>query len=87
MSNLVLNTYVKNHINEINWKNFTVEKYDSESQTFKISFSDYNDIAIIKVPLAEAISFKDNQSKLKIINQNYIIQNDVWAGCCYPLPQ
>ncbi|MGE0077115.1 MAG: caspase family protein [Bacteroidales bacterium] len=71
--------YKKIHMEEVKGKGFTLDKYDAESQTFKMTSAESGDVAIVSVPLADAPSFKDNQAKLKISKQNYIIQNNNWA--------
>ena len=74
-----LEKFKKKHIEEAKLNYFTLEKYDSESQTFKINYSATGDVAIVKVPLSEAPAFKENQSKLKLSKANFIIQNDAWV--------
>lgn len=71
--------YKKIHMEEVKGKGFTLDKYDAESQTFKMTSTESGDVAIVSVPLAEAPSFKENQAKLKISKQNYIIQNNNWT--------
>ena len=78
LTNKATEQYKKIHMEEVKGKGFTLEKYDAESQAFKMT-STLGDVAIVNVPLAEAPSFKDNQEKLKISKQNYIIQNNAWV--------
>lgn len=79
LTNRALETYKNAHREEIDWKGFTVEKYDAESQSFKITNTSSGDIAVVKVPIAEAPAFKENQAKLVFSNQNFILQKDAWV--------
>lgn len=79
LTNRALESYKNAHREGINWKGFTVEKYDAESQSFKITNTSSGDIAVVKVPIAEAPIFKENQAKLEFSNQNFILQKDSWV--------
>ncbi len=78
LTNKATEQYRKIHMEEVKGNGFTLDKYDAESQAFKMT-STIGDVAIVNVPLAEAPSFKENQAKLKISKQNYIIQNSNWT--------
>ncbi|BDX36992.1 hypothetical protein CYCD_03470 [Tenuifilaceae bacterium CYCD] len=78
LTNKATERYRKIHMEEVKGNGFTLDKYDAESQAFKMT-STIGDVAIVNVPLAEAPSFKENQGKLKMSKQNYIIQNNAWV--------
>lgn len=78
LTNKATERYRKIHMEEVKGNGFTLDKYDAESQAFKMK-STIGDVAIVNVPLAEAPSFKENQGKLKVSKQNYIIQNNTWV--------
>ncbi len=70
---------MQEHIERINFKNYTVSSYDADAQSYKITL-DLAGEFILPVPLAnkEAVKFKENQNNLSFSNPNFAIQNNNW---------
>ena len=73
----VTNKLKDEFIQKINWNNIQIGKYDADAQTFSIMVESLNAI-IIKIPLSDAPTFKQNFQKYKITYKDLVITNDSW---------
>ncbi len=69
--------YQKDYVNRINWKNVSISNYDADNETFKLTFPSVAEI-VVKIPYANAVSFKQNFSLLRIENPEFKLVNGQW---------
>jgi len=73
----VISQMKNNILQKINWKMAIISKYDSEGQSFMITYGDIYSI-IIKVPIADAPTFKTNFQSYIISKKDMVISNEKW---------
>jgi hypothetical protein len=72
-----MNVFQQDYIGQIDWKESRISRYDPNSQTFKISIPNLQEI-ILKVSIDNAQSFKENWIKVIFKNQKFVLVDGIW---------
>jgi len=72
-----MNTFQQDYANLIDWNKSTINRYDPNSQTFKINIPNLDTI-IVSVPIEKARKFKENWSNKTFKNQKFVLVDGNW---------
>lgn len=72
-----MNMFQQDYANLIDWNKSTINRYDPNSQTFKINIPDLDTI-IVSVPIEKARRFKENWTNKNFKNQKFVLVDGNW---------